>query len=357
MQVASSGFSNPMRVVPLSSLLLVGTAVLVVHLLVLQGTAFVLNSSVAPITRPFITRTLPSAPAAPAVAHKPAPAKRIARKAPPPVQPVQPAATLPADPPPADTSSSAASDIAAAVPPEPAASAPATDTPATPPAPPVAQAAPLPSVNVPGSLRLLYRIEGEIQKLTYHASGELLWLHDGKTYDARLEVGAFLLGSRVQTSSGRITPEGLAPTRFGDKVRSEVAAHFERDKGKVIFSANTPDVALQPGAQDQLSIFIQIASLLAADPARYPKGTLIEMQAVGARDSDTWSVIVENEEVVQLPGGDLRALKISRAPQKDYDLNVELWLAPSLGYLPVRIRLTQKNGDFIDQQLRKSELP
>jgi hypothetical protein len=36
---------------------------------------------------------------------------------------------------------------------------------------------------------------------------------------------------------------------------------------------------------------------------------------------------------------------------------VEIWLAPALGYLPVRIRLTQDNGDYVDQQWRSSSAP
>ena len=50
-------------------------------------------------------------------------------------------------------------------------------------------------------------------------------------------------------------------------------------------------------------------------------------------------------------------LRLVRAPQKANEVTVELWLAPALGYLPVRIRLTQDNGDFIDQKLRSSEPP
>jgi hypothetical protein len=34
---------------------------------------------------------------------------------------------------------------------------------------------------------------------------------------------------------------------------------------------------------------------------------------------------------------------------------VELWLAPELGYLPVRIKQTQANGDFADFQLRDAQ--
>lgn len=213
------------------------------------------------------------------------------------------------------------------------------------------------SPALPGSLRLKYNITGEVSNLTYSARAELLWKHDGSAYEARLEVGAFLLGSRVQTSTGRITADGLEPKRFSDKVRSEVAAHFERDKGKVIFSANTPEVPLQPGAQDQLSIFVQLASLLAGEPERYPPGSAIEMQAVGARDADSWRFTVGGPELLHLPGGDQATIKLTRPPRQTYDLTVELWLAPALGYLPARIRLTQNNGDFIDQLWRSSELP
>jgi len=282
--------------------------------------------------------------------------RRVKPPAPPPAPPVEEA--TPAAPPetaPAPVISPASDDAATTAA---AADAPASDA-SAPQAPPPAPAdAPRTGpVSVPGSMRIKYKLNGEVSKFKYSVSGELLWLHDGKTYDARMEISAFILGSRIQTSSGVITPEGLAPTRYAEKVRSEVAAHFERDKGKVIFSANTGDAELQPGAQDQLSIFMQIASLIGGDPARYPKGTPIEMQAVGARYSDTWRIVVDEEETLHLPAGDVPALKLVRPAPKPDEINVELWLAPSLGYLPVRIRLTQANGDFIDQQMTSSETP
>lgn len=358
MRLATPGPTPAVSVVPGRSLLLLGCAVLVIHLLILQGAALQLNSAAPPITRPFITRMVPAAPALQPAVRKPAPARRVVRKAPPPAPVVAPVVPSTPDAVLVEQASSAASsatpsDDTATHPAEPAAAAPPADLPA----PPVAEAPRVPPISLPGSLRLNYKIRGEVSKLPYSASGELLWLHDGKTYDARLEVSAWLLGSRVQTSRGLITAEGLAPTRFADKVRSEVAAHFERDKGKVIFSANTPEVALQPGAQDQLSIFIQLASLIGGEPGRYPKGTIFEMQAVGSRDAQTWRVVVDGEELLQLPGGELATLKLTRVSEKPFELSVELWLAPALGYLPARIRLSQDNGDFIEQQWRSSETP
>ena len=50
-------------------------------------------------------------------------------------------------------------------------------------------------------------------------------------------------------------------------------------------------------------------------------------------------------------GAQMPTLKLTRKPRKEFDQKVEIWFAPSLGYLPVRNRITQPNGDFIDQQL------
>lgn len=219
---------------------------------------------------------------------------------------------------------------------------------------------PLPAKTVrnyvyPPSARLKYAVTSEVKGFPLNAHGELSWVHDGKTYDARMRISHFLAGSRVQTSTGQLTAQGLEPTRFGDKVRSEVAAHFEREKGKISFSANTPDAPLLTGAQDQLSIFMQLASMLAGDPGGFPKGSTLSFQAVGPRSADTWVFSVGATERLTLPGGELTAVHLWRDPAGEYDPKTDIWLAPELGYLPVRIRLTQRNGDFADQQWESTQ--
>jgi hypothetical protein len=201
--------------------------------------------------------------------------------------------------------------------------------------------------TVPESVRIKYQVTSN--KFPYRLNAELAWQQNGEDYDTRLEISAFGL-SRVQTSRGLVTPQGLAPIRFSDKYRSEVAAHFNREKGMVTFSANSPDVALQPGAQDRLSIMIQLAAMIAAAPARFPLDTIIATQTIGPRDADTWLFTVGVQETLSLPGGNLPALKLQRNPRQEFDQRVELWLAPALGYLPARIRITEPNGDYIDQK-------
>ena len=205
----------------------------------------------------------------------------------------------------------------------------------------------------PASGRLQFDVLGKVKGFGYTVSGELLWQQDGRRYQSRFEIGLPLLGSRVQTSQGDITPQGLAPTRFGDKVRSEQAAHFEREKGLISFSANTPSIPLEAGAQDRLSLFMQLAAQLAAAPQRYPAGTFITLQTVSAREAEPWTFRVDQPELLQLPIGPLNAIRLTRLPRQPYDQQVDLWFAPSMGYLPVRLRVTHPNGDVADQVLRK----
>ena len=203
---------------------------------------------------------------------------------------------------------------------------------------------------VPGSVRLRYAVTGQSRGRTLTLGGELRWRHDGEQYEARLAYSSPLLPSRTQHSTGRITAEGLAPKRFSYHGRGEQATHFERDSGRLVFSSNAPPVALLAGAQDRLSVFIQLASMLAGDPAKFPIGTAISMQTAGTRDAEPWLFTVQGDELLELPGGIVATRKLVRLPRREYDIRVELWLGTAMDYVPVRIRLTQPNGDFVDQQ-------
>ena len=216
---------------------------------------------------------------------------------------------------------------------------------------PSSNTAPVIAISLPGSARLQYKVVGVSKNLNYQATAELNWKTDGEKYDAMMKVSAFLVGSRSMTSVGKITGSGLTPVRFADKFKTELAAHFEADKGKVVFSANTPDAPWIDGVQDRVSVFLQLAGMLAANPAGFPSGSNITFLTIGPREADTWTFIVEAEENLELMNAPMAALKLTRKPRKEFDQKVEIWFAPSLSYLPVRSRITQHGGDFIDQQL------
>lgn len=366
---------------------LIGLTLLValIHLGLLGLAPMAIGPEPSPLANKFITRTIVIAPPA---SEKPAPAPAAApaeaKPAPPPKprrprEPTAPrpkpapAAVAPApepdaptpSPPPEtpDLTAQAAPDSGAAAPPEAPASAPA--GPSSPAGGTGSGAAAAGSeasgtiagtqaLRIPGSVTLDFEATGQTGASPQRGVfGELVWLQDGSRYDGRLTLKAVFFTLLNWHSTGRIGPSGLEPERYSESRKSEVASHFVRDQGQIVFSNNAPPVPLLAGAQDRMSVMMQLGGLLAASPERYPAGTRISVQTVGTRDAEVWVFVVGEEEKLALPAGEYAARKLTRDPRKQFDRKLELWLAPVYGYLPVRIRQTEANGDFADAQLRK----
>jgi hypothetical protein len=392
--VAMAQMTGPGREMPAASRSpswrqLAGLAAVVAaaHLLVLRSpqlrlappTGHEANRAVA-----FETRTIEAEPAPVAIAAPPRPprppraarAPRLRAAAPRPVRKPEaklPEAQAPSESPAIDPGAPASataengspagdagSDVVTEIPP-----VPSLQETGTSPAPPSAGAAapdgpkttPVGAVTLPPSVLLHYKMIGKSKGLNYQANAELGWNNGGDHYDAYMKVGALFLGSRSMTSTGQITSAGLAPMRFADKFKSEQAAHFETDKGKISFSGNTPDAPWIEGAQDRVSVFLQLGGALAARPGDFPPGSEITLYTVGPRAADSWTFTVEAAEQLEVLGSAMPAIKVTRKPRSEYDQKVEIWYAPSLDYLPVRNRITQQNGDFIDQQLSSLTRP
>ena len=357
-------------------------AVALVHLLVLGLAPTAIGPEPSPLANKFITRTIviapPAAekPAAPAAAAAPAEAKP-----PPPARPRRPHAPSVPKPKPLpepdanahpsaetpDLTVQAATDSGAT--PSDAAASAATGAAASPGGSSGSGApggtataggeasgtiAGSQALRIPGSVTLDFAATGQDGASPMQGVfGELVWLQDGSRYDARLTLKLLFRTIRSQHSTGKIGPSGIEPERYSESRKAEVASHFLRDQGQILFSNNAPGVALMAGAQDRLSVMMQLGGLLAGDAARYPAGSQISVQTVGPRDAGVWVFVVGEEEKVTLPAGEYTVRKLTRNPRRDFDSKLELWLAPAYGYLPVRIRQTEANGNFADAQLRK----
>ena len=375
---------HPARAAPWRRLAPLTVCVLAVHLVLLQGSPRRVTSAALPPVQ-FATRSVAApSPAAPAPAPEPTPVA-IPAPAPAPLEPAAPMLVtaerpLAAPPPrrhPAPEPRRARPNLLRATLQEaapasegapPAEAAPAVDAAAatvaaatvaaaeTPPArlrpapPPVpAKATTARGVAIPPSTRWHYEVSVQKGFLSLTGHAVIDWRHDDQQYEARLEATG-LVGSRVQRSRGHVTPEGLVPDYFSDKSRGEQATHFDRPNGRLVFSNNHPEAPLVEGMQDRLSVLVQLAALVAGQPARYPNGTEIAIPTAGTRDADTWIFAVEGEEELALPGGVVHTVKLQRLPRREYDQKIELWLAPRMDYAPVRLRLTNPNGDTVDNR-------
>ena len=208
---------------------------------------------------------------------------------------------------------------------------------------------------LPPSSLLNYQLTGMDKGFTYYANGELRWQHNPQAYALTLSVKAFLIGSRHWRSQGLIGEGGLSPLKFSDSWRGERASHFDREQQRIVFSSNAPVAALQPGAQDQISLYMQLAAAMAGDPQRYPPGTRLQVQTATLRDAVPWLLILEGEEPVTVSGQAVTASKWVCQPRSQYDAKVEIWLSPHHAWMPARIRITQVSGSYIDLGLRSME--
>ena len=303
-------------------------AVLAAHLALLQpGVQRLAPQRSAQESVRFVTRSI--APPAPAPAPAPtfAPASAIQEVPPPPPAPRRVAAPAKAREPPA-------------------------------PPPPSAPAAPLnaPITTWPSAI-LHYALSVRSRGVTLEGSARLDWLQDAGRYEAQLALALPGVRERVQQSRGEIGAEGLVPERFSDRLRSEQATHFDRMSGRVVFSNNQPQVDWVAGMQDRLSVLLQLAMLAAAQPARFTPGTDVVLPTATTREADEWIFHVRGEEDLDLPGGAVRALKLERLPRREYDQRLELWLSPGQAYAPVRLRLTNPDGGWVDQRWSSTDRP
>jgi len=271
----------------------------------------------------------------------------------------------PAEPPPARTRRLSRAPVAAgaAVPALPAASAPEqTDAAAAPELPVLADLAlpaePLPppepaasasapdatTFDWPPSTRLSYRVTGDVRgPVEGHAQVE--WLRQGLRYQVHLDLSVALLASRRVSSDGVITPAGLAPRRYDEETRVVLR---EPRRLAVELSPDTVTLAdgrvlpRPEGVQDSASQFVQMTWLFNARPELLQPGQSITFPLALPRRLEEWVYDIVGPATVSTPAGELATVHVR--PRREAgrgDLTAELWVAPSLQHLPVRLQIRQ----------------
>lgn len=339
--------------------------VLIAHLAIITSASGQFNIKKSVLTTTFTTRTIelpkptPVVEKTPDVAPPPKPVKpKLAAVAAPKAAPA--AILLPVEPtaaPPEQPISAAAPTQAA--PAAPTAAAPdGSDTglPSTEPTPTTSAptssdaGSPPPAFTAMNSGAHLYKVIFTKSGNSNQGKALVKWQQDGEKYTLAMTASMLFIDVFTWGSTGLMSAIGLQPERFSDKRyrKSEVAAHFDRVQGKIIFSANTPEAALLAGAQDRISVIWQIAGMLSADPKRYPPGNTFSLQTVSSTDAEPWLFTVNESETLNSEKGPQVAVRLTRNPRREFDQKIELWFVPALNYLPARFRFTETNGDYVD---------
>lgn len=173
---------------------------------------------------------------------------------------------------------------------------------------------------------------------------ELSWQPQAAgAYEMRLQGRIAGVSVLDWVSRGAIDGAGIAPERYviRRRGRDNQAANFQRDANKITFSGPTHELPLLPGVQDRLTWMLQLPAIVEAAPERFGAGARIVLMVVGARGgSDVWTFTVAGADRV----GDTPALKLVREARRLRDVQVEVWLDPARGHLPLRAVPAQADG-------------
>ncbi len=199
-----------------------------------------------------------------------------------------------------------------------------------------------------------YEVTGSSKGFRYQASAVLSWQLNETGYKATMSMRAFLVGTRSQESTGTVGPAGLQPSTFIDQARRERKLVFDWHSYTAQSSESAAPLTLTKGTQDRLSIFLQLSNLLSGLPHTPSPGQRWTLPVAGMNKVEPWVFEWVETSTQHLPAGTFTAWKLKRQPRHNDDQTVEVWFAPSLHHLPVRIRLTSPNGDVVDQQLAHS---
>lgn len=318
----------------------------------------------APPTAPVAT-----APALAPVAAAPTPARRKKKPAPPPE-----AASAASEPAAGEVaqSASAASDAAPQAPEASLAARPAESDATSAAAPTLAEAAKpgdSPKANPgespfvwPEATRVSYVMQGHYRG-PLHGQSSVEWIRREQRYQVHIDasVGPSFapLGSWRISSEGEIRPEGLHPQRYENVnrllVRSTRAKVIELGDTEVTLPDGKKQARL-PGLQDPASFMIQVAYQFILDPGKARPGSSFEMTVLTLRKPEPLVFDVIEEAMLDTPLGRIPTLHVRprKAVQDDGALPADVWFAPGLQYLPVRIAMRMKDDSWLEMNLAKA---
>ena len=261
---------------------------------------------------------------------------------------------------PAATTSDRSAETPTDEPPQAAAESQAQTSLAAPSAPQAAPAA----FEWPPSTRLSYRLSGNYRG-PVEGQAQVEWLRAGTRYQVHMEVsiGPFFapLMSRRVASEGEITPEGLRPSRYDEETRivmrepRRLVVFLDADRVRLPGGAELPR---PEGVQDSASQFVQLTWLFTTRPDLLQPGVSISLPLALPRRVQDWTYEVQEPEWLHTPAGAVLALHVKprREAMRPGDLAAEMWVAPSLQYLPVRIVIRQDEETHVDLVIERLPL-
>ena len=220
-----------------------------------------------------------------------------------------------------------------------------------------------PTDTWPPDTRLTYRLTGNYRgELT--GSARVQWQQlpapaaadQTRRYQVRLEMSLSSVVVVSMTSQGQLTDDALLPEVYEEKLPG-IVRRVAFDGTQIRFNNGRVDVR-PTTVQDTTSQFVELSHRFATGRDALIAGAEIRLWLARPGGLDFWTYDVIGPEVLQTHGlGAVEAFHLKPRPLANPrgPIVAEMWFAPSLQFLPVRVRIALGGDNFVDLMVERIE--
>ncbi|GAC1535187.1 MAG: hypothetical protein NVS2B4_15620 [Ramlibacter sp.] len=202
--------------------------------------------------------------------------------------------------------------------------------------------------SLPADTRLRYQLGGTFRGGPLYGSGRVLWQRQATRYQVRVEVDVTPFASFSMTSQGEVDATTLLPGAY-EEMRNGKPRGLRIGEREVVL-ANTAVVARPVGVQDTASQFVELSHRFATGRDRLEVGRSVSFWMARPGAVDLWTYDIVEREVLATKLGPVEAFHLKPRPLANSRGNIymDMWFAPSLQYLPVRVRVGMGDEAVVD---------
>jgi hypothetical protein len=205
----------------------------------------------------------------------------------------------------------------------------------------------------PADTRLTYRLGG-FYRGELHGSARVQWQREQGRYQVQLALSVALFDLVSLVSQGEVSDMGLLPRTYEEQAPGSVR-RVNIDNGFVKFQDGS-QLPQPPAVQDTASQFVELSHRFSSGMDSLKVGANVSLWLARPGGMDLWVYDVVEEETLQTPElGAVQAFHLVPRPLATPrgPIMAEMWFAPSLQYLPVRVKISLGSGNFVDLMVER----
>jgi len=213
-----------------------------------------------------------------------------------------------------------------------------------------------PARDWPPSTRLTYTLTGLYRNGPLYGHAQVDWRKQELHYQVEFNFSVTPWFDQRMFSDGQIGDEGLEPTHYEETRKLPLAPprirKLEFEEDEVVLASGTR-VPRLPQSQDPASQFVQFVWLFTTHPEWLREGQVIGFPLALPNVLRNWQYRVGAVETLHMPFGSIEAVHLTPiiVNRRPNEYPFEIWTAPTLQYLPVRIRVLLDESNYAELNL------